>query len=205
MQDRSTMSQRLVYLSMATATLVITSCTTEPSSKVSRKAANIVIALDASGSADNKRESFFKLAQIELSSQSQATNVTIFRFDSAPEEVYDGSIRSGEVMSRFLRQALQQRKESYGTNLYKLLTKIHSVQKRKGSRVGVIVFTDCGVETMTDEQFRLSKQMVKQWYQSKAIEFVKLVGVTRQYRTILRERIFDVPDEFFEMEALDRP
>lgn len=168
-------------------------CSSNPDSSsntISRS--SLLVAVDTSGSAKAYKKNYFKDLNNFLIDLPPQERVVIFRFDAAPAEVHDGPPpETLEKSSQLLIKTLDYSTETRGTNMKQLVSAFDTRLSRGTNNYDIRIYTDCGVEDMTAEQKRESKELVEKWVKSGRLNSITLFGVQHGRREDLRA-IFDV-------------
>lgn len=156
----------------------------------SRSAGTYVIALDTSGSAADARGRFFRRAREIIMRAPADALVELYRFDSDPAEFYSGPPhQTDEEASMELKRGLDRRSRVDGTNMLKLFQRIDRRLPDYTGRVSIWVFTDCGIEKMTQKDLAEMARLTALWAARGTVEKIRLVGVEPGHREKLRDNI----------------
>ncbi len=160
---------------------------------------NLCIALDTSGSAEASRLAYLKSMR-SLVVDSRFANLTLFRFDSNPAEIYSGTVMPNEEeASVFLAKYVKYSAGTEGTNLLKLLNLIDKQVKRTARPTEIVILTDCGFENMPNKELEETKLLVKTWTDNPKIKSIVVKGVADGNREKLRA-LFDAAADKFSIE-----
>lgn len=160
---------------------------------------NLCIALDTSGSAEASRVTYLK-AMRSLVVDNRYANLTLFRFDSNPAEIYSGKVMPNEEeASVFLAKYVKYSAGTEGTNLLKLLNLIDKQVKRTDRPTEIVILTDCGFENMPNKELEETKVLVKTWTSNPRIKSIMAKGVADGNREKLRA-LFDAAADKFSIE-----
>ncbi len=146
------------------------------------------VAVDTSKSAKPFHGEMFKYASEVLMTAPMSSNVTVYRFDSTPAEVYS-SVPPGstEEAGILLNKTLQHTSKTDGTNLQKLIVSIDQRIATVNGASRVVILTDCGVEMMTAQEKEQVKRITAKWDEQGSVDKISLKGVQPGFREELRE------------------
>jgi len=157
---------------------------------------HLCIALDTSGSAEASRITYLKVMR-SLVVDERFADLTLFRFDSNPAEIYSGKMMPNEEeASVFLAKYVKYSAGTEGTNLLKLLSLIDKQIKRTNHPTDIIILTDCGFENMPNKELEETKLVVKSWTSNPNVRSIVAKGVADGNREKLRALFEAAADRF---------
>lgn len=145
-----------------------------------------VVAIDASGSAQEFRDPFVRVTRDLNESTPGDGAIELYRFDTAVHELYVGGMMGDREFRDKMNVALEDRGRK-GTDLLPLVQRIDErVPRYAGKPVHVTVCTDCGVEMMGKAQHEKVQEIVSRWAKEYPTLQVSFVGVRALHHDVLR-------------------
>jgi hypothetical protein len=153
-----------------------------------------IVAIDASGSAQEFHDTFVRVARDVNESTPGDGVFELYRFDTLVHELHVG----GMLGDREFRDKMQSALEDRGQKGTSLLTLARRLDERlplyAGKSIRLTICTDCGVEGMADEDHFLLQKLTKKWAETYPELQVSFIG--------LRKRHYDpVRHDFAALEA----
>lgn len=150
----------------------------------------LFLAIDTSGSAKEQNKEVFGRATDLVLEAPEGKPVYIYRFDSAPAEVFsEEPPATREDIAKVLNKLMDRSSTTTGTNLYLLFERMEKTLERSSREVRIVVFTDCGFEEMKDKDIEGVKKITKAWNSSDRIESLTFIGVKPGFREQLRDMV----------------
>lgn len=157
----------------------------------SRKPLTYVVAIDTSQSSLEHIGQLFPRAVNFIGDLPRGHRLVIYRFDSAPVEVFDGKSGLGaDEAGHLIKSKLGTVSQTPGTNLGKLLASIDRLVSLDEESVEIHVYTDCGTEKMTANDDKLVSEMIAKWTEAGDVSF-HFHGVEDGHRERLRDLFRD--------------
>ncbi|MGI8924461.1 MAG: hypothetical protein ACR2HJ_10560 [Fimbriimonadales bacterium] len=144
-------------------------------------------AFDTSGSAKDKHETFFNRGLHDMMADTRDTRLVVYRFDVLPQEAHEGdSFGNDEEVARLMKEVFTRTAGRRGTNLFKLFEGIDRRLPQWPQPVSIRVYTDCGTELMTKDEFARLLAMTRRWKANGSPPDLTFVGVETGFRETLR-------------------
>lgn len=192
------MASKLLFSLVVGALCLGTGCSSSgsPTGRQAADSADLttLMAFDTSGSAVEYHAKMFKRASQEIQNLPENKYLYLYRFDSAPAEVFSEPPPAGmEDISKLLNGLLKHRSATDGTNIAKLIVAMDKRLAELTEKVNVVIFTDCGTEAMSTLDCEYAKRITERWGKKELVKSVKIVGVADGHREKLRELILVGP------------
>ncbi|MCB0825682.1 MAG: hypothetical protein KDC26_05795 [Armatimonadetes bacterium] len=156
-------------------------------------------ALDTSESAKEIHADLGSDMRYELMQVPANGQVVVFRFDSSPAEVHAGSPPSSEEETvHLIKRMMEHSSNTNGTNLARLLKVMDESQKRIGKPFAISIYSDCGIENMTQEEIASAQEIVKRWESDSKFQGMTLYGIRDGWREKFRQ-IIPLKDDLFQI------
>ncbi|MDQ2985471.1 MAG: hypothetical protein M3R13_01960 [Armatimonadota bacterium] len=149
-----------------------------------------VYAYDTSGSAKDAHEQFFNRGMQDMMSGDGRARFVVYRFDVRPQEAYQGtSFSNDEEAAMLLKSTFDRSAGAKGTNLLNLFQEIDSRLPDWSKPISIRIYTDCGTELMTSEEFKRMRALTERWKEQGTLPEISFVGVDTGHRETLRNHI----------------
>jgi hypothetical protein len=152
---------------------------------------HVMVGVDVSGSARNVAAAYGQgLRRVAMRLDSKRDTVTIVRFGTTCEEVYNGPApSSSERFTEFYNENFAKGSTSKGTHPARLFASFADGLSRVpvDSRVSLVVFTDGGNDDLSRESRESYKQAVQRLSQDTRIDRIVFAGVRPGQREALYE------------------
>jgi hypothetical protein len=179
------------YIPLALAFLAI-GCAAGP-----RESGTMFVAIDTSDSAAGQKGAFYNATLDGLMALPMNSSTVVYRFDAKPAEIHSGPPpESTEEAAKLLKRAVQYRTDTPGTNLAKLVQLIDGRLPEAPAPIDLRLFTDCGIELMTEAEKEKVKRTTIKWSHDSRVRSVTFYGVRDGYREELRRMVRLGPDKF---------
>src|SRR5688572_3953728 len=137
-----------------------------------------VYAFDTSGSAKDVHEQFFNRGLHDMTGGNGRAKFVVYRFDITPQEAYQGtSFANDEAAAKLLKSTFDRSAGAKGTNLLKLFESIDSRLPELNKPISIRVYTDCGTELMSKDEFQQLRNLTQKWMDEGVNPTVTFVGV----------------------------
>lgn len=154
------------------------------------KPGTTIVGLDVSDSAAGQKGSFYNATVEGLMALPLDSNTIVYRFDAKPAEVHSGNPpASQEEAAKLIKRAVEHRTDQKGTNLAKLILLIDKRIEETAPPVEIRLFTDCGIELMTEAERQSVKRITTRWQEDNRISKVTFSGLRDGYREDIRSMV----------------
>lgn len=170
--------------------LVVSGCKSGDAQAKAQKPETVLIALDTSESAREFHKGFFASITDRLLTLPTETHVEVYRFDSSPAEVYSGPpANTREEAALLIKRVLEYQSGTEGTNLARLCTLLDSRLASLDQSAEIEIYTDCGIELMSNEDRELVKEVTTKWAENQKVKTVRIIGLRDGFREDIRELV----------------
>lgn len=175
------------------ALLAALGCGSQPTAQAKSPSQHVFVAIDTSGSARTMLGAYARGASsVAMQLEPGLDRLTVFRFDHAPVEIYDGSApESSEKFKRMLVSNLDGSATRKGTAPGRLL-KLVAEWRKRGSNphpATVVVYTDGGNDDLSAEGAKEYRKAIRELAADDKLVKLILVGVRAGQREAIRQRL----------------